>query len=250
MKIREILAKGKRIAAVLSAGCLLLGGWTVQASAAVTDGKVLVEGLDRSADYYILPDSDRREISYDTMYALTEPQKQMAINEIYARRGRKFVTREVQEYFNEKSWYRGTIEADAFDEKLFNDYENRNIAKLLDTMDENYTAEQIVYTDFAGAYSHIEREKTVELSLSLYTDVSCDSACSGQECGTAEISVYYTDGSMIYLRGYIQKDSGNVYKLTGTNFSGVSMTVMSGSVSLSGMDSIKGTYTKTESYQS
>ena len=78
-----------------------------RSEAAITDGKVLVSGLDRSADYYILPDSDRKEISYETMYGLTEPQKQMAINEIYARRGRKFVITEIQDYFNEKSWYKG-----------------------------------------------------------------------------------------------------------------------------------------------
>ena len=53
----------------------------------------------------------------------------------------------------------------------------------------------------------MDRERTVELSVSLYTDVSCENAYSGQECGTVEVSVYYTDGSMAYLRGYLQKDS-------------------------------------------
>lgn len=230
-------------------GILTFGTWTTETKAAITDGKVLVSGLDRSADYYILPDSDRKEISYETMYGLTEPQKQMAINEIYARRGRKFVITEIQDYFNEKSWYKGTVEAEDFDEKVFNDYENRNIAKLLETMDET-DATETIYTDFAGAYSYVDRERTVELSVSLYTDVSCENAYSGQECGTVEVSVYYTDGSMAYLRGYLQKDSGNGYRFTGTNLSGAYMTVSSGTVTVSGIESISGTYTKVESYES
>ena len=251
MKKNTLFSKGGKLMLAVLGGMLLWSFQIKEVPAAITDGKVLVEGLDRSADYCILPDSDKKEISYDTMYTLTEPQKQMAINEIYARRGRKFVIREIQEYFNEKSWYQGTIEAAAFDVNVFNIYESTNIQKLLDTMDENDTAEPILYTDFAGAYSYIDRERTAELSISLYTDTSCDSAYSGQEVGNAEISVYYTDGSMMYLQGYIQKDSGNVYKLTGTNLSGVSMTVLSNDiVTLNGMDSLKGTYTKTESYRS
>lgn len=54
----------------------------------------------------------------------------MAINEIYARHGRKFLIPEVQAYFNEKEWYKGTVEASDFDESVFNEYEEKNIATL------------------------------------------------------------------------------------------------------------------------
>lgn len=102
---------------------------------AVTDGKVLVSGLDTSSDYYIFQDSDTRELTEQEISALTDAQKQMAINEIYARRGRKFVLTEVQEYFNGKSWYRGIIEASQFDESVFSSIESKNISKLLTTTD-------------------------------------------------------------------------------------------------------------------
>ncbi len=60
----------------------------------------------------------------------------MAINEIYARRGRKFQTQDLDAYFSSKSWYNGTIDADHFDEKVFNAYEKENILRLRKHQDE------------------------------------------------------------------------------------------------------------------
>ena len=54
----------------------------------------------------------------------------MQKNEIYARHGRKFQSAELQNYFNSKSWYSGTIEAADFDESVLNDFEKKN-AELL-----------------------------------------------------------------------------------------------------------------------
>ena len=59
---------------------------------------------------------------------------QMAINEIYARHHRKFVLKEVQDYFNTKSWYSGTIEAADFDTKVMNAYEGANINLMVKVM--------------------------------------------------------------------------------------------------------------------
>lgn len=47
----------------------------------------------------------------------------MALNEIYAKHGKKFEDKEVMEYFESKTWYEGTIEDDAFDESVLNPYE-------------------------------------------------------------------------------------------------------------------------------
>ena len=60
---------------------------------------------------------------------LSIQQVNYAKNEIYARRGRKFTSRELQEYFNSKPWYSGTIDAATFDanyQNYFNDYEIKN----------------------------------------------------------------------------------------------------------------------------
>ena len=61
---------------------------------------------------------------------MTIQQINYAKNEIYARHGRKFKSKELQTYFDSKSWYQGTIEPSAFNENTLNDYEKRN-AELL-----------------------------------------------------------------------------------------------------------------------
>lgn len=57
-----------------------------------------------------------------------------AKNEIYARHGRRFKSRELQDYFNSQSWYTGQYDADDFDanysQSVLNDYEKKN-AELL-----------------------------------------------------------------------------------------------------------------------
>ena len=68
-----------------------------------------------SASDYIFPYSSEAAISTSDLTSLSGNQIQMAINEIYARHHRKFVLQEVQDYFNGKSWYSGTIEAADFD---------------------------------------------------------------------------------------------------------------------------------------
>lgn len=78
---------------------------------------------------YIIADSNSRYLSNDDVKNLSIQQINYAKNEIYARRGRKFASRELQEYFNSKSWYNGTIDPAAFDENYrnyFNDYEIKN----------------------------------------------------------------------------------------------------------------------------
>ena len=59
-----------------------------------------------------------------------------AKNEIYARHGRKFVTPRIADYFNSKSWYKGTEDPETFDNNqgyIFNEYEVANISKIADT---------------------------------------------------------------------------------------------------------------------
>lgn len=78
---------------------------------------------------YILTDSDKRKYSRSELSKLDNYSLQMAINELYARHGRKFDTPEIQEYFNSKSWYKGTIEPEDFDGNesvYFNQFEISN----------------------------------------------------------------------------------------------------------------------------
>lgn len=78
---------------------------------------------------YILADSNSRLYSREELERMDNYTLQMAINEIYARHGRKFKTDSIREYFEGKSWYRGTIEPEAFDGNegnYFNEYESAN----------------------------------------------------------------------------------------------------------------------------
>ena len=58
---------------------------------------------------YILPDSDSRAYTYDELSNLSQDELRLAINEIYARHGRIFDAADLQNYFNSKSWYNGTV---------------------------------------------------------------------------------------------------------------------------------------------
>ncbi|HIY18203.1 MAG TPA: YARHG domain-containing protein [Candidatus Blautia avistercoris] len=79
---------------------------------------------------YILPESSSRYLTREEVSGLNYEQKQMAINEIYARHGYRFTMKEVQDYFNQKSWYQGTVDPANFSESVFNQYEAANIQLL------------------------------------------------------------------------------------------------------------------------
>lgn len=75
---------------------------------------------------YMIKDSDSRIISKDDLEGFTAKECKIARNEIYARHGRKFQDEELQEYFNSRAWYNGTIEANNFSETMLNDIEIAN----------------------------------------------------------------------------------------------------------------------------
>lgn len=78
---------------------------------------------------YILPDSGTIELKEGDLDELTKKELLFARNEIYARHGRKFKGKELQDYFNSKSWYSGIYEPEEFDlfaEELLNKTERKN----------------------------------------------------------------------------------------------------------------------------
>ena len=79
---------------------------------------------------YVIADSNSRYLTSNELQKFSLKEINYAKNEIYARWGRKFQSKELQDYFNSKSWYKGTIEPDAFRWDIFNNYEKAN-AELL-----------------------------------------------------------------------------------------------------------------------
>lgn len=79
---------------------------------------------------YILPESNTRAITDAEISALTPEQLRLAVNEIYARHGRKFNDSELQAWFNAKSWYSGTVAPENFSESVLSQVEKDNVAIL------------------------------------------------------------------------------------------------------------------------
>lgn len=65
---------------------------------------------------------------------MSREELNLALNEIYARRGRIFKTTSLASYFQSQSWYKPLYSADEFNQKVvLNDYENQNISLIRDT---------------------------------------------------------------------------------------------------------------------
>ena len=78
-------------------------------------------------DDYILPDSGTRKLTNSDLAGLDADELELARNEIYARAGRRFNTDYIQDYFDDKWWYVGTIEPEDFTEDMLNDVEKYNV---------------------------------------------------------------------------------------------------------------------------
>jgi len=79
---------------------------------------------------YILPESNTRVITDAEVSDLTPEQVRLALNEIYARHGRRFKDSELQMWFDAKSWYEGTVTPENFSESVLSQVEKDNAAKL------------------------------------------------------------------------------------------------------------------------
>ena len=93
-----------------------------------------------ASNYYILADSDSRNLSESDIANLSEKEAQLARNEIFARHGRRFKTKEIQDYFDHQSWYTGKYDPDDFDKKytdVLNNYEKHNVELIKSYEKEN-----------------------------------------------------------------------------------------------------------------
>lgn len=81
---------------------------------------------------FIFPNSDSSYLSNAQVSALSDNDLQLAINEIYARRGRIFKDASLNAYFNSQSWYEGKYKAEEFEKNVkFNTYEQKNLQLLI-----------------------------------------------------------------------------------------------------------------------
>lgn len=115
--------------------------WIMEHSSVTEPGEGVVDMSQVSEDIaseksgdYILPDSSKRLLNAADLKGMNANDLQMAVNEIYARHQRRFVTKSIQQYFDSKSWYNGTVEAEKFHPEVLSDIENQNIALMIRCM--------------------------------------------------------------------------------------------------------------------
>ena len=131
---------------------------------------------------YIFVDADIRYLTQEEVDKLSLQAVCYAKNEIYARHGRKFLSTELQEYFNDKSWYQGTVEAEKFSPSVFNKYESDNIQILVKAEEKLrygvYLLDQPGYdihkVDTACKHSVVKKEKTDESSSHTFIVIDSD----------------------------------------------------------------------------
>ena len=83
-----------------------------------------------SSDSYMISDSNSRYIQAEELAGWTGWQLKVARNEIYARHGMIFKTGAIQDHFNTRSWYHGTVDAASFNTSVLNAYEWANIKTI------------------------------------------------------------------------------------------------------------------------
>ncbi len=76
---------------------------------------------------YIFPESHVRLLTREELKSPSPDDLRIARNEIYARHGRRFTSSDLQEYFEARDWYEGTVEPDQFSEEVLNDFEKENV---------------------------------------------------------------------------------------------------------------------------
>ena len=76
---------------------------------------------------YLCSWSSTEYMTEDQLQLLDYNGARIVKNEIFARHGRRFNDAELQAYFDEKSWYNGTINPDDFNDAILSDIEKANI---------------------------------------------------------------------------------------------------------------------------
>ena len=89
-----------------------------------------VSGIHYDADEYVIPSSSICLLQQEMMDNWSDNDLWIAKNEIYARHGRMFGNDYLQQYFNQCSWYQGTISAKKFDDDVLNETEKKNVELL------------------------------------------------------------------------------------------------------------------------
>ena len=82
-------------------------------------------------DLYIIPDSDRRRLTYEEVWEYQYDTLLYAFNEIYARHGYRFDSKDLYDLFLHFMWYYPDFSPKNFNENVLNQYEKENLKLLV-----------------------------------------------------------------------------------------------------------------------
>ena len=130
----EIIKQNDRVTLHISKGIDHPPETTVESTTSATEPTK--KPGDKKKGSYILDGSDTRIISRSEVEKLDDDELTLALNEIFARHGRRFKTPSIQAYFDKQEWYKGTIDPEDFDENVLSGVERANINTILSVMDD------------------------------------------------------------------------------------------------------------------
>ena len=206
-----------------------------------------VSAVDESE--YMIPYSNTQYLTEKDVAELSNDEIRIAINEIYARHGRKYEAEDLNAYFSSKSWYDPKYSAEEFSEiedSVLNDYEKKNIEILAAVRDGNAAAEGAFEENWMyGSYYLDLGEGGITAEIGFYTDTGVDYISlsgsymdsMGEFTGTI---TYMDDGSMLASNEYDE----TVY----FEYNGIDQIEIVFADNTGGMDfpGFEGTYQKTE----
>lgn len=131
---------------------------------------------------YIFPDSDKETLTLKEIIQVSDADKQMGINEIYARHGRMFNDPEIQDYFDSKSWYKGTIQPEDFDDTILNNIEKQNIDMIKQAISNTQSEDtEVEYNEYG-----LPMSKDISVVVGTFKDGQAD-----------KIKRAYIDGQLV-----------------------------------------------------
>lgn len=160
---------------------------------------------------YMIPYSNTQYLTEKDVAELSNDEIRIAINEIYARHGRKYETEDLNAYFSSKSWYEPKYSAEEFSEiedSVLNDYEKKNIEILAAVRDGNDAVVSTFEENWMyGSYYLDLGEGGITAEIGFYTDTGVDYISLsgsymdsiGEFTGTI---TYMDDGSMLASNEY------------------------------------------------
>lgn len=159
------------------------------------------------SDFYILPQSSQRLLTYVDIQNFTKQDMMLARNEIFARHGRKFKDEDVRTYFESQSWYKGTVEPEDFSTAVFTEIEQKNVEFLKQYEDGlNGISQNVGNSGSVVTYSGYMIPQSSSRRLT-YADIA---GLSSWQLSMARNEIYARHGRMFNdpdIRSYFQAQS-------------------------------------------